>query len=254
MREKIIAGNWKMNKDLGTAITLAEDIIAGIDTSIHSKVILAAPFPFLGELKKLLNGHENIILAAQNIYPRDEGAFTGEVSAPMLLSCNVEYVIVGHSERRQYFGEENAFISKKLNYAISRGIRPILCVGESLEVRDKKEHEKFVLDQLKECIQGVTPSTVSELIIAYEPIWAIGTGRTASPEQAQEMHSAIRSFMKKEFPENGAEVPVLYGGSMKPKNAESLLECDDIDGGLIGGASLQSDSFLEIIKTAERIT
>jgi triosephosphate isomerase len=253
MREMIIAGNWKMHKTLDSAIELTDEILEGLRAPIQSNVILGIPFPFLSLIGDRLKEQDGVNVAAQNIYPKDEGAFTGEVSAPMLSSCGVDHVIVGHSERRQYFNEDNNFIRKKLNYSISKGLRTILCIGEPLQIRDKNEHESFVLHQIKECTADLHKEHISQLIVAYEPVWAIGTGRTAEPEQAQEMHQSIRTYLKENYGEAGKEAPILYGGSMKPKNAESLLSCPDIDGGLIGGASLKSASFLEIIEIAEKL-
>lgn len=250
MRETIIAGNWKMNKQLDTAVSFVGELMSKAKESTNVKMVIAAAFPFLAPMKETIGEGSKIGLASQNIYPKDHGAYTGEVSAPMLISCGTEFVIVGHSERREYFMEDNAFVNEKVIYTLRSGLRPILCVGEPLNIREKSGQIDFVLEQLDSCLKSVDQNRIPQLIIAYEPIWAIGTGKTAKPEEAQSMHASIREYLTSEFKEAGNMIPVLYGGSMKPENAASLLSCRDIDGGLIGGASLETSSFLSIYDIA----
>lgn len=248
MRRKIVAGNWKMNMDMDSGYDLVRSIIRSLPEISGAEVILAPPFPFLAPVAKMLQNHDSIKLAAQNCHHEGSGAYTGEVSAAMLASFGVSNVILGHSERRQYFGETDAIISKKIDNALTNGVDPIYCFGETLEQRDSGNHFKVVTDQISEALNDYPNDRLDNLVIAYEPVWAIGTGLTATPDQAQEIHQHVRSLMTTQFGPEGAGVRILYGGSCKPGNAAELFAQPDIDGGLIGGASLNADDFLGIIK------
>lgn len=251
MRRKVIAGNWKMNNDLQQSVNLIEELknkLAGRE--VNCDVLICPPFTSLYEAKKIING-SIIKLGAQNMFYEDSGAFTGEISAPMLKSVGCEYVILGHSERRTIFGEKDIMINKKVRKAISQNLKPILCVGETLEEREKDVTEKVVKRQIEKGLNDVTPDEVLNVIIAYEPVWAIGTGKTATPEQAQEVHAFIRKLLTTMYSKDFAElIPIQYGGSVKPDNAKELLSQKDIDGALVGGACLKADSFIGIIEAA----
>ncbi|MGQ9798381.1 MAG: triose-phosphate isomerase [Ignavibacterium sp.] len=251
MRRKIIAGNWKMNNDLQQSINLIEELknkLAG--KTVNCDVVICPPFTSLYEAKKIIDG-SIIKLGAQNMFYEDSGAFTGEISAPMLKSVGCEYVILGHSERRTIFGEKDDMINKKVRKAISQNLKPILCVGETLEEREKDVTEKVVKRQIEKGLNDVTPDEVLNVIIAYEPVWAIGTGKTATPQQAQEVHAFIRKLLATMYSKDFAElIPIQYGGSVKPDNAKELLSQKDIDGALVGGACLKADSFMGIIEAA----
>ena len=254
MKKLVVAGNWKMNTDLQSGLELAGALAEKVQKG-GPTVIIAPPFPFLSAIQNQYAGQEvGYALAAQNCHQEASGAYTGEVSAGMLASMNIPYVIIGHSERRQYFAESSELLAKKVDQALEQGLKPIFCCGEPLPVREEGSHVPFVNQQLSESLFHLRPEQMQELMIAYEPIWAIGTGVTASPEQAQEMHAAIRQLLEKQF---GAAIaihtPILYGGSVKPANAEDLFGKADVDGGLVGGASLKSDSFLSIIEIAENL-
>lgn len=250
MRRKVVAGNWKMNKDLSGTIELISAIkneLSKSDTS--TEVIVCPPFTSLETASTLLKG-SSIKLGAQNMHYEDSGAFTGEISAEMLKSVGCQYVILGHSERRTLFGESDEMINKKIKKAVSAGLKPIFCVGETLEERESGSTEKVVETQIREGLSGLNESELSELIIAYEPVWAIGTGKTANPQQAQDVHQFIRNLISELFSNNFAENLVIqYGGSVKPDNAAELFSQPDIDGGLIGGASLKADAFLAIVNS-----
>ncbi|MDX2002796.1 MAG: triose-phosphate isomerase [Chitinophagales bacterium] len=248
MRKKIVAGNWKMNLDLRDGIKLVKELVGG-SLPLETMTIIAPPFIHLEEVGKQLNG-TLIKLAAQNCHFKDSGAYTGEVSPTMLRSVAVEYVIVGHSERREYFGETDELILKKIKAALGVGIIPIYCCGEPLEIREKGSHQDFVRRQLNESILLLAEKEISQIVIAYEPIWAIGTGLTASPEQAQEMHAFIRQQVAETFSKTIADsISILYGGSVKPDNAGHLFSQADVDGGLVGGASLKASDFLAIVNS-----
>lgn len=252
MRKKLIAGNWKMNMTSLTSKELINDIIKGLSNEILEKVdvVFCPPFTSLALASELLQ-NKKIGLGAQNIHQKDEGAYTGEISAPMIKSLNCNYVILGHSERRQYFGETNHLINAKVKNALKNELKPILCVGETLEERENNIHKKIVDEQVTLCLKDLTKDDMKNVIIAYEPVWAIGTGKTATPEQANEMHVLIREALENLFGKETAEnARILYGGSMNDKNSTELLAKPDIDGGLIGGASLKADSFIQIIKSA----
>jgi triosephosphate isomerase len=252
-RKKLIAGNWKMNKTNGDAVTLVREIVLAAGKVTDVEVLVAPPFTALESAAKALEG-SNVKLSAQNMHPEANGAFTGEVSAPMLRSLFVTHVILGHSERRSYFGETDAFINKKVIASLKNQLKPILCVGETLAEREAGATLKVVQTQLEAGLEGVNKDQAASIVIAYEPVWAIGTGKVATTDQAQEVHAFIRGLLVKLFGEPAAQkVRILYGGSMKPANAPELLAQKDIDGGLIGGASLEARSFVELIKAAEAI-
>ena len=249
-RKKIIAGNWKMNTDLQDGEVLINGIIENLPTGLDCEVVLAPPFTHLHRFKEII--HDDVILlAAQNCHFEKSGAFTGEVSADMLKSLGVEYVIVGHSERRHLFHETNEVIKLKVESILAAGLKPIFCCGESLDIRQTETQNIFVRLQLEESLFHLDDRSFSNVCIAYEPIWAIGTGVTASPEQAQEMHSYIRDLISIKYNKIvGGGTSILYGGSVKPDNAASLFAQEDVDGGLVGGSSLNAAGFVEIIKAA----
>lgn len=252
MRQKIVAGNWKMNKTFEEANTLASEVAGMVADEVKgsAKVILCVPFPYLSAIKNLLGTNARISVGAQNCSEHESGAYTGEVSAPMLKSLNVPYVILGHSERRQYFGEDAALLAKKVDVALKHGLTPIFCCGEPLDVREKNEHEKLVKQQVEESLFHLDSSVIKKVIIAYEPVWAIGTGKTATAQQAQDMHAVIRKHLSGKYGQEVAdEISILYGGSVSAANAKELFACPDVDGGLVGGASLKSRDFTEIIKS-----
>jgi len=252
MRDIIIAGNWKMNKTFQEA----EDFLVDIFEYLHqndlerTETIICSPFPYL-EMGTDLAVESNLSIGAQNVSEHENGAYTGEISAEMLHSLDVGHCIIGHSERRKYFAENDETINKKLKILQLYNIIPIVCIGESLQQRESGKAKDVINTQLQGVLQDVDID--NNLVIAYEPIWAIGTGKTATPEQAQEIHSFIRSWLKENYNgEIAASLPILYGGSVKPENVSDLLAQDDIDGGLIGGASLDSDKFKEMIDIAEK--
>jgi triosephosphate isomerase len=251
MRKKVIAGNWKMYKD----IQETTDLINGLRTSLAPMtgkvdVIIAPPFTSLSVAKGLI-GNSGIHLGAQNLYPETEGAFTGEISPKMLRSVGVEYVILGHSERRQYFKETNEFINTKAKKALAERLKPIICVGETLDQREKGVTTTVITSQIKGVLDGLTTDQIPHVIIAYEPVWAIGTGKTATPQQANEVHQLIRSLVSGLFSSTISEnLPIQYGGSVKPDNAKELLTQSDIDGALVGGACLKVDSFTAIVSAS----
>lgn len=248
-RQKIVAGNWKMNNNLFEGKQLVEDIVtSGFSLTENKQVIIAPPFIHLTTTASQIKDKEGIYLAAQNCHQKEKGAYTGEISAEMLQSVSVDYVILGHSERRQYFGEDAALLAEKVNTALARELKVIFCVGESLEIRDKSNQNEFVAEQISASLFHLEQQQFSQIIIAYEPIWAIGTGRTATKEQAQEMHAHIRQVIAGKFGAEAAdELTILYGGSCKPDNAADLFAQPDVDGGLIGGAALKAADFCAII-------
>ena len=251
MRTKIIAGNWKMNKDLNESAELINGLKSKLATLPKGvKAIVCPPFTSLEFAKKLLEG-STIELGAQNMYYEDDGAFTGEVSAKMLKSVGCRYVILGHSERRQHFGETDASINKKVKKAYASGLIPIICVGETLREREKNITNQVVTRQIKGCLKDISAADVEKSIIAYEPVWAIGTGKVATPQQAQEVHESIRKLIGQLYsPTTAEKVVIQYGGSVKPDNAKDLLHQPDIDGALVGGACLKADSFAAIVQAA----
>ncbi len=247
MRTPLIAGNWKMYKTIGEATALVRDLLAGLGPLADREAIVCPPFTALAAVAPLVAGSQ-LGLGAQNLYPEAQGAFTGEVSPVMLADVGCRYVIVGHSERRQYFGESDAFVNRKLRTALAHGLRPIVCVGESKPQRDAGQAEPIVTAQVRAALVEVTPEQMADVVIAYEPIWAIGTGDTATPADAQAMHAAIRATLADLYgAEIAATVRIQYGGSVKPDNIDELMAQPDIDGALVGGASLQAASFLRII-------
>ncbi len=246
MRKKIVAGNWKMNTLLKEGMELARAVekLENEKTS-DALVIIAPPYTHLSKVKDMI---ENVRLSAQNCASEDSGAYTGEVSPAMLVSAGVEYVILGHSERRALFGEDNALLNKKVKLALSEGLKPIFCCGEVLEERESGKHFDIVKEQIEVGLEGLSAADMSQIVIAYEPVWAIGTGVVASPDQAQEMHHEIRGFLASMFDDKVAEdMSILYGGSCKPSNAAELFANPDVDGGLIGGAALKAEDFLGIV-------
>jgi len=249
-RKKLIAGNWKMNKTSSDASSLAGEIVAAVGRQNDVDVVVCPPFTSLESVAKSLEG-SSVKLGAQNVHPEAGGAFTGEISAPMLRGLFATHVIVGHSERRAYFAETDAFINKKVLAALKHQLRPILCVGETLAEREAGATLRVVQTHLEAGLEGVSKEQMLTVTVAYEPVWAIGTGKVATTEQAQEVHGFIRGLLTKLFTEPVAQkVRILYGGSMKPSNAHDLLAQKDIDGGLIGGASLESRSFVELVTIA----
>ena len=253
MRKNIIAGNWKMHTSLREGVALASALDKKIqkhEGNIEAGVIIAPPLTHLSLIKQVIK-EERICLAAQNCSSEIKGAYTGEVSAKMLKSFGVNAVIIGHSERREYFNETDEILTKKVNLVLENDMKPIFCCGENLGQREEGTHFGVIKSQIQNALFHLSANDFSKLIIAYEPIWAIGTGVTASSEQAQEMHAFIRNVLKEKYGKEIAEnISILYGGSMKPANAKELLAQTDVDGGLIGGASLDADDFFEIIKFA----
>jgi triosephosphate isomerase len=249
-RKKFIAGNWKMNKSSADGVTLVHDIAAAVGKQSDVDVVVCPPFTGLESAGKTLEG-SNVKVGAQNMHFEASGAFTGEISAPMLRAIFVTHVIVGHSERRTLFGETDELVNKKVLAALKNQLRPIVCVGETLAERESGSTLKVVQTQLERGLEGVSKEQAASLVVAYEPVWAIGTGKVATTEQAQEVHAFIRGLLTKLFTDVVAQkVRILYGGSMKPANAPELLAQKDIDGGLIGGASLEVRSFADIIKNS----
>jgi triosephosphate isomerase len=251
MRPKIIAGNWKMCKTPEESKELIEGIKSRLTFPLGgAKVILCPPFTSLALAQTLISGTA-IALGAQNMYLEDEGAFTGEISPKMLRAVGCSYVILGHSERRQYFGETNEFINRKARKALASGLIPIICVGETLEQREKNITDQVVTTQVRAVLKEMTSSDAERIIIAYEPVWAIGTGKTATPQQAEEVHLLIRKVLGQMHSLATAEkIVIQYGGSVKPENSLDLLSQADIDGALVGGACLKAESFIAIIENA----
>lgn len=248
MRTPLIAGNWKMYKTIGEATALVRDLLAELGPLTDREAIVCPPFTALAVVAPLLVDSP-LGLGAQNLYHEAQGAFTGEVSPVMLADVGCRYVIVGHSERRQYFGESDALVNRKLRAALAHGLRPIVCVGESKPQRDAGQAEPIVTAQVRAALVEVPPDRMPDVVIAYEPIWAIGTGDTATPADAQAMHAAIRATLAELYgSEIATAVRIQYGGSVKPDNIDELMAQPDIDGALVGGASLQAASFLRIIQ------
>ena len=249
MRRCLVAGNWKMNGSRAFSDELAMTIVAGYAAPNAADLLVCPPFPYLGAVATRLEGTP-VALGAQNVSQHLSGAFTGEVAASMLVDVGCEYVIVGHSERRAMMGESNELVADKFSAALKGGLKPILCVGETLEEREEGRTERVIEDQLSAVLQVVGVAAFADAVIAYEPVWAIGTGRTATPDQAQDVHRYIRGLLAVHDENVAATTQVLYGGSMKGSNAAGLLAMPDIDGGLIGGASLKADEFLAIAAAA----
>lgn len=248
--KNIVAGNWKSNKLMNEAVELIDALKSGIKSSQFTDIVVAPPAPYLADLARQKG--EVLKIAAQNCSATESGAFTGEFTADMLQSCSVDHVILGHSERREGYGETDAVVEQKLMRALSSNLRVLLCCGEPLEQRESNTHFEWVERQLNSAFASVSPSDMANIVIAYEPIWAIGTGKTATSDQAQEMHAFIRRLVSTKFGSAIAEnTPILYGGSCKPDNALELFGQPDVNGGLIGGASLDANSFLAIVEASE---
>lgn len=257
MRKKIITGNWKMNKNLDEGLKLVSEITELLNNNHFPdiQIVISPPFLFLNSIGNLINTQTKIALGAQNCHSESSGAYTGEVSAAMLKSVGVEYVILGHSERREHFKESNEFLKEKVNIVLDHDLKPIFCCGESLKLREKGVYVNFVCNQITESLFHLTPEQFCNIVIAYEPIWAIGTGKTATSEQAQEMHFTIRDHIAGKYGNKTADnTTILYGGSCKPGNAKELFACRDVDGGLIGGASLVARDFVKIISELSKKT
>lgn len=253
MRKKIIAANWKMNMTVSEAESFLGDFRLEVEDVSSVEIVIAPPFTALPKLSELLGGSQKIRLGAQNFYHEKSGAYTGEISAAMLRELFVKYVIVGHSERRQIFGETDTLINKKVLAAHASELKPILCVGETLEEREAGKEKEVLETQLRGGLANVTADQLLETVIAYEPVWAIGTGKTATSAQAQECHAHVRAVLAELSDQATADkVRIQYGGSVKPANAKELLTQPDIDGALVGGASLEVRSFAEIVKAAEQ--
>lgn len=250
MRKKLIAGNWKMNKTSIEAAELIADIKEAVAETTEVEVVVAPPFTALDSVKTAI-GSAPIGLSAQNLFWEEEGAFTGEISPVMLTEVGCQWAIIGHSERRQYFGETNETVNKRTKTALKFGIKPIICVGETLEEREGEKTKARIEEQLAGALTGIGHKNFNHIALAYEPVWAIGTGKTATPEQAQEVHAFIRDWLRSSYNDEVAdETRILYGGSVKPGNAGELLGQADIDGALVGGASLNADDFNGIIRAS----
>ncbi|HLT92370.1 MAG TPA: triose-phosphate isomerase [Woeseiaceae bacterium] len=248
MRDYLIAGNWKMNGGSDANAALVRGILSGA-SDLSCKLLICPPFPYLVPVAEMLRGTP-VALGAQNVSEHRPGAYTGEVAAAMLTDVGCEYVIVGHSERRSLFGESNATVAAKFKAALAEGLVPILCVGETLEQREAGDTEQVIDAQLDAVLEGAGLEGFARAVVAYEPVWAIGTGRTATPEQAQAVHRHIRERLAAQDAGIAERLPILYGGSVKGDNAAGLLAMPDIDGGLIGGASLKAEEFLAIARAA----
>lgn|SRR5699024_4926135 len=252
MRKKVIAANWKMNKTLSESQMFMDDISGNIPELKNAEAIICAPFPFLPALVEKAKGLA-VNIAAQNMHFEDNGAYTGEVSPVMLKDLGVTHVIIGHSERREHFNETDEIVNKKVQAAWKHGLTPIVCVGESLEQREANETKQHVASQVKSALNGLTDQQVEETMIAYEPIWAIGTGKSASSAEANEVCTYIREIVEEITSKEQADrIVIQYGGSVKPATVDELLQQSDIDGALVGGASLEADSFLQLVEAASK--
>ncbi|MGE4488837.1 MAG: triose-phosphate isomerase [Kiritimatiellales bacterium] len=248
MRKKIVAGNWKMNKTVAEAVTLVDGLKIDLADCVDVEVVVCPPFTALKTVGDQL-ADTQIKLGCQNMSDQDDGAYTGEISHTMLRELYVKYVILGHSERRSYYGETDAIVNAKVKKALANTLRPIVCVGETLEQREAGDTEKVVEAQVRGSLADITAEQFEDVVIAYEPVWAIGTGKTATSEQAQEVHAFIRGVVRDMVGDKAADgLRIQYGGSMKPANAKELLSQPDIDGGLIGGAALEARPFIDIVK------
>jgi triosephosphate isomerase len=251
MRQQIAAANWKMNLTYQQGQELLDTILnENIELSAHQRAVFAVPFPYLVMAYHKVAARQNYFVAAQNCSDKKSGAYTGEISAEMLRSIDIKYCVLGHSERREYFGEQDLTLAKKVELCLENGITPIFCCGESLSIREVGAQNAFVETQLREALYHLSETQFRQIVIAYEPIWAIGTGKTATSDQAQEMHAHIRTMLAGKYGKAMAEeIPILYGGSVKAGNARELFNCPDVDGGLVGGASLQAAEFITIIRS-----
>ena len=254
MRKQIAAANWKMNLTYQHAEKLLDEILdAEIEMKQDQLSVFAVPYPYLIMAKSDVEEQKNYVVAAQNCYSKKSGAYTGEVSVEMLRSVNINYCVIGHSERREYFAESNAMLADKVNLCLEYNIVPIFCCGEPLSIREGGTQNEYVAVQLKESLFHLPAEKMKEFVIAYEPIWAIGTGKTATTEQAQEMHAHLRAIIAGQYNSEVAEsVSILYGGSVKAGNAREIFSCKDVDGGLVGGASLVAADFIEIMKSLKQ--
>ena len=249
-RKILIAGNWKMNKTIAESLELIQGLRSTVDNVSEVEMLVCPPFTALSEVSKALQGSA-IRLGSQNVSEQDNGAFTGEISTDMLKELGVTDVILGHSERRQYYGETNALVATKALKVLAAGLKPVVCIGETLEEREAGKTVDVVTEQTRGSLTGISGEQMAQVVIAYEPVWAIGTGKTATSEQAQETHAAIRAVLKDLYGESVAEqTQILYGGSVKPGNAAELTNCQDIDGALVGGASLDASNFSQIIQNS----
>lgn len=252
MRKKIVAGNWKMNKTVSEAKDLCKELLTCIqqDSIRCDEVILCPPSLYIEQTTEICKNTHSVYVAAQNCHTHDNGAYTGEISAKMIKSCGASYVILGHSERRMYNHETDETLAAKVNAALQHQVRVLFCCGESLDIRNSGKHEEYVCTQIKNSLFHLDENEFKQIVIAYEPIWAIGTGVTATKEQAQEMHAAIRTYIATKYGNTiASNTSILYGGSCNPKNAKELFEQADVDGGLIGGASLSATDFYQIIQS-----
>ncbi|MEO6550774.1 MAG: triose-phosphate isomerase [Ferruginibacter sp.] len=249
MRKQIAAANWKMNLTIQQAETLVNDLLStSLDLNDQREVVFGVPYPYLMQVQNIIAGREHVFIAAQNCYNKLSGAYTGEVSVDMLKSINVPYIIIGHSERREYFNETNEVLAEKVSICFEYGLKPIFCCGEALAIREAGTQNSYVENQLKESLFHLTREHLTGFVIAYEPIWAIGTGKTASSEQAQEMHAHIRKVIATQYDQELADsISILYGGSVKAANAKEIFGQPDVDGGLVGGSSLVATEFSVII-------
>ncbi|PAW94317.1 triose-phosphate isomerase [Mucilaginibacter sp. MD40] len=251
MRKKIVAGNWKMNLDYNEGLSLFSEVLNMVkdEATGTQEVVVCSPFIHLHSLVQLAKGNGRVSIGAQNAHQAESGAYTGEVSAKQVKSVGAAYVILGHSERRQYFGETNQLLAQKTDTALANGLKPIFCIGETLQEREAGEHFNIIKTQLQEGVYHLDADKFSQIVLAYEPVWAIGTGVTATSEQAQEIHAFIRQELAAKYGQQVADdTTILYGGSCNAKNAPELFAQPDIDGGLIGGASLKSRDFTDIVK------
>ncbi|MDR4988555.1 MAG: triose-phosphate isomerase [Bacteroidales bacterium] len=256
MRKKIVAGNWKMNLTFDEAMSLVNDLKTKIrhlpDDAAAGKplVMLFPPYVYIAELLKVFSGVEGVFVGAQNVHQKESGAYTGEISPVMLSSLGATHCLIGHSERRTQFGETDELLADKIKTALNNGIKPVYCCGELLPEREAGNHVQVVAAQLEKGLFWMDEAQIKEVIVAYEPVWAIGTGHTATPEQAGEMHASIRKLIREKYSKSTADqIPILYGGSCNAKNAAELFAQPDVDGGLIGGASLKADDFFSIINS-----
>lgn len=251
MRQKIVAGNWKMNLEYNEGLAIFSEVINMVNDEVTGPqtAVVCCPYTYLHSLSQLAKGHSKISVGAQNCHQEEAGAFTGEISAKMIRSVGAQYVILGHSERRQYFGESNELLAKKTNVVLVNSLKPIFCIGETLDEREGNRFFEVIKSQLSEGLFHLQKEQFAQVVVAYEPVWAIGTGKTASSAQAQEIHTFIRQEIATKYGQEAAdETTILYGGSCNTKNAHELFSQPDIDGGLIGGASLKSRDFVDIIK------
>ncbi|MFN0118022.1 MAG: triose-phosphate isomerase [Elusimicrobiota bacterium] len=246
-RQSLMVANWKMNKNIAETESFVKEFLSNFPSTVSCEVVICPPSTSLASLSQFLKGTP-VMWGAQNMNENSEGAFTGEISAGMLTSLGCKYVILGHSERRQIFGESDIHINKKIIAALNNGLIPIVCVGETLQEREAGQTLSIVSKQVKAAFNGIPSTDTKKMVIAYEPVWAIGTGKTATLAQAQEVHLAIRDILKDQYGSlTSLSVRILYGGSVKPENVSELMSCEDIDGGLVGGASLKADSFLKLV-------